>query len=183
MKCRKRTRIKVQILFGREIVKCNAINLSIKLDRAATWIQVGGLNKLSNSLDRPRSAFWSFLHYYQGMHMGQPIFMTENRKAAKRLQNKSSSSTWNFKSWLWGCGGLCKSRVGLLSEMKGKASWNHWKNEFQRSPNLEQAWRRVQTYLNKNRRSWLTRGRYVKLIYLSSFSGHERHVHVKRNIP
>ena len=116
MKCRKQTRIKVQILFGREIVKCNAINFSIKLDRAVTWIQVGGLNKLSNSLDRPRSAFWSFLHYYQGMHVGQPIFITENRKAAKRLQNKSSSSTWNFKSWRWGCGGLVK--VGWVCSLK-----------------------------------------------------------------
>ena len=116
MKCRKRTRIKVQILFGREIVKCNVISFSIKLDRTVTWIQVGGLNKLSNSLDRPRSAFWSFLHYYQGMHVGQPIFMTENRKAAKRLQNKSSSSTWNFKSWRWGCGGLVK--VGWVCSLK-----------------------------------------------------------------
>ena len=117
MKCRKQTRIKGQILFGREIVKCNAINLSIKLDRTATWIQVGGLNKLSNSLDRPRSAMWSFLHYFQGMHVGQPIFMTENRKAVKRLQNKSSSLTWNFKSWRWGCGWLW-NKVGWVCSLK-----------------------------------------------------------------
>ena len=183
MKCRKRTRIKVQILFGREIVKCNAIIFSIKLDRAATWIQVSGLNKLPNSLDRPRSAIWLFLHYYQGMHVGQPIFMTENRKAEKQMQNKSSSSTWNFE--------IVAVRVWMtLKKSGGSALWNEGegflkslKNEFQRRPNLKQVWRRVQTYFNKNRRSWLTRGRDVKLIYLSSFSGRERHVHVKRIIP
>ena len=146
MKCRKRTRIKGQILFGREIVKCNAINLSIKLDRTATWIQVGGLNKLSNSLDRPRSAIWSFLHYFQGMHVGQPIFMTETEKQRKRLQNKSSSSTWNFKSWWWGCGWLW-NKVGWVCSLKwGEGFLKLLKNYFQRSPNLKQIWRRVLTY-------------------------------------
>ena len=127
MKCRKRTKIKVQILFGREIVECNAIHFSIKLDRTVTWIQVGGLNKLSKSLDRPWSAFWSFLHYYQGMHVDQPIFMTETEK--QRNKCKISRAVWLeiLKLWRWGCGGLWKSRVGLLSEMKGKASRNYWK--------------------------------------------------------
>ena len=127
MKCRKQTRIKVQILFGREIVKCNAINFSIKLDRTVTWIQVGGLNKLSKSLDRPRSAIWSFLHYYQGMHVGQPIFMTETEKQRNECKISRAVRLEILKSWRWGCGRLWKSRVGLLSEMKGKASWNHWK--------------------------------------------------------
>ena len=106
MKCRKRTRIKGQILFGREIVKCNEINLSIKLDRTATWIQVGGLNKLSNSLDRPRSAFWSFLHYFQGMHVGQPIFMTETEKQRNDCKISRAVRLEIFKLWRWGCGWL-----------------------------------------------------------------------------
>ena len=117
MKCRKWTRIKGQILFGRKIVECNTINLSIKLDRTATWIQVGGLNKLSNSLDRPRSAIWSFLHYYQGMHVGQPIFMTETEKQQNNCKISRAVRSWNFQMWRWGCGWLW-NKVGWVCSLK-----------------------------------------------------------------
>ena len=51
------------------------------------------------------------------MYVDQPIFMTENRKAAKRLNNKSSSSTWNFNS-----GGEGVDNFGTKSG--GSALWN-----------------------------------------------------------
>ena len=51
------------------------------------------------------------------MHVGQPIFMTENRKAVKQLKNKSSSSTWNFNR-----GGEGVDDFGTKSG--GSALWN-----------------------------------------------------------
>ena len=42
--------------------------------------------------------------------MGQPIFMTENRKAVKRLKNKLSSLTLNFN-----CGGEGVDNFGTKS--------------------------------------------------------------------
>ena len=49
--------------------------------------------------------------------MGQPIFMTENRKAAKQMQNKSSSLTWNFE--------IEAVRVWkTLKKSGGSALWN-----------------------------------------------------------